>query len=103
MKCHDIVQVSEKTLSKPLFFFHLRYTAKLKIERNSRKLKCKKENVYFFCLASLQTNHAKHLSTAPHEMRPERGRKAKNVKFGKNTKICTLRALANISAGPFSH
>jgi hypothetical protein len=85
MKCHDIVQVSEKILAKPSvrYFFHLRYTAKLKIESNSRKLKCEKENVYFFCLASLQTNHAKHLSTAPHEMRPERERKAKNVKFGK--------------------
>jgi hypothetical protein len=85
-------------------FFALRYTAKLKIERNSRKLKCEKENVYFYCLASLQTNHAKHLSTAPHEMRPERGReRLKMLNLAKNAKICTLRALANISAGPFSH
>ncbi|MFO0007769.1 MAG: hypothetical protein ACK559_42305, partial [bacterium] len=99
------VQVSEKYLPSQSvrYFFHLRYTAKLKIERNSRKLKCKKENVYFFVLPvcrQIMLNIFQQLRTKCGQRGRER---LKMLNLAKNTKICTLRALANISAGPFSH
>jgi hypothetical protein len=72
--------------------------------KKQQKVKVRKKKMFIFSVLPLCRQIMLNIFQQLRTKCGQRGReRLKMLNLAKNTKICTLRALANISAGPFSH